>query len=162
MCCWINSNNSRCWTSWSLPRLGLPFKIKLDVLLDTYEYSDAQGNRILGQIARLSENRWKGGIWWDCCYPGSRIPAIWVKQFLNGTNNLQVAFAIGLTSGPHPIPSGNYIINFFGNDTPSTGEWFTLIITQFHNPSSVSWYSQIRFLHSICNFNVELAGKLDI
>merc|ERR1712032_502261 len=123
----------------SISSWGLTFKIKLEVLLDTYEYSDALGNRIWGQIARFQAKIGTGAsgalFGGDCCDDGSRVPAIWVRRFLNGTNNLQVTSDIGWKSGQQGGSNANYKIDFIGNDTPSTGEWFTLTITQTSMPS---------------------------
>ena len=117
-------------------------------MLDTYKYSDAQGNSIWGQITRFQAKIGTGvsgaPFGGDCCAYGSRVPLIWVRQSLNGTNHLQVAMAIGTQEGIHFTDNGNYVMDFIGDGTPSPGEWFTLTISQ--TPTSmVNYSSQLKF-----------------
>ena len=110
-------------------------------MIDKYEYLDADGNTLWGQIFRFQARNgsYAEGANWagDCCDVGSRVPAIFVSKMFNGVNRLQVSSAIFNDEKPGPITGGfgNYIFEFYGSQAPSTGEWATITISQTPSPS---------------------------
>ena len=117
-----------------IPRWGPIFKIKLEVLIETYEYFDNEGNILWGQIARFqaqngtgAEGADNGG---DCCDVGSRVPSIFAKIDEFGENVLHVTSAIFNDYSVEKDLTGNFVFNFTGETAPDTDKYFFITITQ--------------------------------
>ena len=105
----------------------------MEVLIETYEYTDENYDFIWGQIVRFqalngtgAEGADHGG---DCCDVGSRVPSIWAKV-INGENTLQVTSAIFNNYTVENDLAGNSVFNFTGSDAPDVDKYFIITITQ--------------------------------
>ena len=113
----------------------------MEVLIETYDYRDAQNNFAWGQIVRFqalngtgAEGAASGG---DCCDVGSRVPIIQVQKSIRydplGENLLQVTSAIFNDYTVEQNHTGNSVFNFLtseGFDAPDVGKCFNITITQ--------------------------------
>ena len=137
-----------------IPRWGPSFKIKLEVLLRTYEYFDnaANQNIIWGQIARFQAQNGTGtgSYGGDCCEVGSRVPSIWAKIYQNGENVLHVTSAIFNDYSVAIGETGNVVFNFTGADAPDVDKYFNITITQLPilpiGPPSLPVINNLNFL----------------
>jgi len=117
-----------------IPRWGPFFQIKLEALIETYDYRDEFGEYLWGQIVRFQalNGTGLGGAagGGDCCDVGSRIPIIQVTRKPNGVDRLQVTSAIFNNYSVENDFYGNSVFNFTGVDAPDVGKYFNITITQ--------------------------------
>ena len=106
----------------------------MEVLIETYDYRDDDGDFIWGQIVRfqaLNGTGLEGAAGeGDCCDVGSWIPIIQVTRKPDGVDRLQVTSAIFNNYSVENDFYGNSVFNFTGVDAPDVGKYFNITITQ--------------------------------